>query len=578
MSHTDRMPIFNLKAVVHETGIKPDTLRAWERRYGIPTPNRTESGHRLYTQRDIEILKWLLQRQEEGLSISRAVALWRRLMKEVGDPLEEGKATPPEHAQNATHSVKASVPVTPQLHVPAVQANAGEQLGQLRDQWVAAALAFDEQAADAALANAFGLFSPETVCTDLLQRGLAVIGQGWFEGRVTVQQEHFASALAIRRLDSLLSATPPPTRSGRILVGCPPEEAHTFVPLMLSLFLRRKGWNVLYLGADVPVQSLEVTINSTRPDVVVLTAQQLHTVVGLMEMAHVLRRKQIPLGFGGLIFNRFPKLQRIVPGYFLGFEILDAVHAVEQIMAAPQPKSADENVGKRHEQALHHFREKRAMIEADVWHTLEHGDLPQRHLTTGNANFGRSIQAALALGDMQYLGSDMEWLQELLHNHYNMPRYLIHGYLTAYRAAAHKHLGPAGQPLLDWFDQVAADPPIRRADSEDGRSATHKSEHSGKLDSSDSGGVENQGPTAMRPGIGGSEKPAEKRAHMLNEFAHIPRFVPESHDIASPRGKHNGHSGQNGHNRHIEHNGHNGHNGANPQSGTQRWIDTRGQT
>ena len=82
-------PTFNLKVVIRETGLKPDTLRAWERRYGLPDPQRTEGGHRLYTRRDIDMLKWLMARQNEGVSISRAVSLWQGLVAEGKDPLQE---------------------------------------------------------------------------------------------------------------------------------------------------------------------------------------------------------------------------------------------------------------------------------------------------------------------------------------------------------------------------------------------------------------------------------------------------------------------------------------------------------
>src|SRR5512135_3781429 len=81
-------PAFNLKAVVRETGLKPDTIRAWERRYGVPTPRRTAGGHRLYSQRDIDLLKWMNARQHEGLSISRSVDLWKGLEAEGKDPLQ----------------------------------------------------------------------------------------------------------------------------------------------------------------------------------------------------------------------------------------------------------------------------------------------------------------------------------------------------------------------------------------------------------------------------------------------------------------------------------------------------------
>ncbi|HMN28091.1 MAG TPA: MerR family transcriptional regulator, partial [Caldilineaceae bacterium] len=80
MNPSPDAPVYNLKAVVRETGLKPDTIRAWERRYGLPEPRRTESGHRLYSLNDINMLKWLIARQNEGVSISRAVELWNRLV------------------------------------------------------------------------------------------------------------------------------------------------------------------------------------------------------------------------------------------------------------------------------------------------------------------------------------------------------------------------------------------------------------------------------------------------------------------------------------------------------------------
>jgi MerR family transcriptional regulator, light-induced transcriptional regulator len=114
MTHITQTPTFNLKAVTQETGINPDTLRAWERRYGLPQPERTAGGHRIYSQHDIALLKWLLARQEEGLSISRAVDLWRKLKTEGQDPL-----LAPEYA--------LPQPPAPPLSVPQ-----GDALAQLR--------------------------------------------------------------------------------------------------------------------------------------------------------------------------------------------------------------------------------------------------------------------------------------------------------------------------------------------------------------------------------------------------------------------------------------------------------------
>ena len=73
----NKTPVFNIKAVVKQTGLNPATIRAWERRYGFPSPRRTEGGHRQYSQRDIDTLNWLIARQDEGMSISHAIELWR---------------------------------------------------------------------------------------------------------------------------------------------------------------------------------------------------------------------------------------------------------------------------------------------------------------------------------------------------------------------------------------------------------------------------------------------------------------------------------------------------------------------
>lgn len=87
MISLSKTPTYNLKVVLQETDIKPDTLRAWERRYGLPEPERTQGKHRLYSDYDIAIIKWLISRQQEGMSISRAVQLWRNLEESGQDPL-----------------------------------------------------------------------------------------------------------------------------------------------------------------------------------------------------------------------------------------------------------------------------------------------------------------------------------------------------------------------------------------------------------------------------------------------------------------------------------------------------------
>jgi len=435
----DEAPSFNLKVVVRETGLAPDTLRAWERRYGMPRPERSAGQHRLYSQRDIETLKWLSARQKEGLSISRAVELWRKLQAEGQDPLQPVLPAAPE--------VTATTP-----------AAAGEALNRLRQEWLSAGLAFDEVQADQVLSQAFALYPVETVCFEVLQPGLAAIGQGWYRGEVTIQQEHFISELAVRRLETLLAAAPPPLRPGRILVACPPEEEHVFSLLVLTLCLRRRGWEILYLGANVPANRIEETLNSTQPQLALMAAQHLPTAATLLEMSEVFQTARLPLAYGGLIFNRIPALRRRIPGYFLGEQLPQAVAQVEQWLRAVnplRPVGETETATPAYRQALNHYQEQRGMIEARVWQELRptNGLLPL--LPRINRYFAQYLSAALTLGDLNFLNQDLGWLEELLRYH-TLSSEMMPRYLRFYRLAAETCLDQRGAPLLAWLAQFAA--------------------------------------------------------------------------------------------------------------------------
>lgn len=444
MNRTDHTPIYNLKAVVRQTGLKPDTLRAWERRYGLPNPQRTDSGHRLYSQHDVEIIKWLTERQNEGLSIGRAIDLWNQLEQEDDDPLEGGFSTPSVAAPSVTVPANVAIGVT-------YDATAEDQIVQLRQEWIEACLRFDEQAAEAALAQSFSLFSVETVCLSILQKALAEIGERWHQGKVTVQQEHYASALAFRRLEALLSSQPLPTRPGRVLIGCPADEEHTFIPLLLSVLLRRRGYDVVYLGANVPLRSMEPTITSTSPKLVLLTAQQLFTAASLLETARLLEKEEIPLAYGGLIFRRIPELAQRIPGHYLGDDIEHSLQSIEQLLAAPRVNHASIEVSAEYTIAHDHFRQHQAEIEADIWEQLANYDIPSRQLDTANTYMGRNIRAALTLGDMNFLGLDLIWIEELLTHYYEMPTTVVHRYLDIYRDATADHLDERGKLIIEWL-------------------------------------------------------------------------------------------------------------------------------
>jgi MerR family transcriptional regulator, light-induced transcriptional regulator len=435
MNGSPDAPVYNLKAVVRETGLKPDTIRAWERRYGLPEPQRAESGHRLYSHNDIVMLKWLVARQNEGMSISRAIVLWRQLTESNVDPT----------------TVNQSLVIGPTVGADQPVATV-DHLGELREAWLNACLNFDEQTAERVVAQAFALFPVEVVCAELLQRGLATIGQAWFEGRVTVQQEHFASALATRRIEAVLAATPPPTRPGRIVMGCPPEETHIFAPLMLTLLLRRRGWEVIFLGADVPLANLIATTRAARTQLVILVAQQLLTAATLYEMGRLLLQERVPLAFGGRIFSEIPELRQRIPGHYLGDQLGGAAQLVENIMALPRIQPAPQPVPLEYEQTLQRFTEHYAQIEAAVAQELAGSGVKTEQMERASQNLGRNIAAALALGSLDHLRPQLEWMQGHLGGHAQIPGDFLPTYLAAYRDAVAQQLDGRGELIVAWLN------------------------------------------------------------------------------------------------------------------------------
>lgn len=424
-------PAFNLKVVLKETGIAADTLRAWERRYGLPMPQRSAGGHRLYSQRDIETIKWLIKRQEDGLSISRAVDLWNEQIASGNDPL-------------------ADLGQTSSSAMPVPYKTADTTLDSLRTHWVEACLQFSESIAEQTLNHAFSLFPVEAVCIEVLQKGMSEIGERWYENRASVQQEHFASSLAMRRLDALLSASPAPTRNQTVLVGCPPDEWHTFTPLLLALLLRRRGLNVVYLGANVPADQFSATVKNIKANLVVLVAQQLITAATLQQTALILSSRDISVAFGGRIFSIHPELSASFSGYFLGHDLLAALDQIEVLLnkklRPPQPRSASPAYVAAH----HAFVSKRGQIELTLREWIEPLSMAPDNIKTGIHFLGENITAALQLGDMSLVSSEVEWLKVLLQFHEAQPEQLIH-FMETYSAAVNKNINGQGEPIFEWF-------------------------------------------------------------------------------------------------------------------------------
>jgi MerR family transcriptional regulator, light-induced transcriptional regulator len=289
---------------------------------------------------------------------------------------------------------------------------------------------------------------------EVLQKGMSEIGSLWYENQASVQQEHFASGLAMRRLDALLIASAAPSRQQTILVGCPANEWHTFTPLMLSLFLRRRGFNVIYLGANVPTERFEETVHAVRANLVILVSQTLASAASLQHTALVLTSKKISVGYGGRIFNMRPEIIKHISGHHLGNDVSASLEEVEHILNGKRKSIQTQSASQEYVAAHQFFTAKRADIELTLKTLVKPLGISSEGFQTGIHFLGDNIAAALQLGDMNHVSDEMAWVKFLLHA-YERPDEELIDFMTAYAKAVNKHINGSGKPIFEWLSNEA---------------------------------------------------------------------------------------------------------------------------
>ncbi len=315
-------PVYNMKAVTQRTGIPAATLRAWERRYHALAPERSEGNYRLYSERDVAILRWLQTQLDAGLSISRAVALLDRIReRDAALPGVASAAQPRVEFTSSDERVDLK---------PTNVANAWNQLASVLYESL---IAMDEQQVAVALAEAFAMYSVEDVCTHLISPVLVTIGDEWYNQRITIVQERYASTYLMGRLLGLFNSLEL-SRGPLVLVGSAPSDHHAIGALMLALLLRRTGHNVRYIGPNIPLADLIKTIKDVRPHVVALSAVMSYAVGPLAELPRRLRDMGINthLVYGGRAFASEEMRNANLEVDFVGNDLSKGIQVIDRLL------------------------------------------------------------------------------------------------------------------------------------------------------------------------------------------------------------------------------------------------------
>jgi len=284
---------YTVNEVEERTKVPASTLRQWERRYGFPKPERSNSGYRLYCDGDIRSIERMKRHIAEGVSASRAAELVCQAEPETALP---------------------------------------GSLAGLQAALLDALLHLDEARADRIFSQAFSLHSVEAVLSELAQRTMVRLGTLWHQGEIPVTTEHFASAYLQGRLRTLMSATANPEGGVTVIVACAPLEQHELGALVLATLLRRAGYRVIYVGANTPVKDLRELAHTVQPAGVMISASSAESVSQLLDARSYLVGMAPVVAFGGAAFNRQPELAEALAGTFLAADAGGAVRRFGELV------------------------------------------------------------------------------------------------------------------------------------------------------------------------------------------------------------------------------------------------------
>lgn len=238
-SDVKRHPI---QVVSLRTGLSKDVLRAWERRYGVVEPARTDTGRRLYSDRDIDHLRLLKKASGAGRSLKRLSKLSRTDLAQLVE--EDAVARELQRAEEAEAVIVGSD-------------GPHETTSDLVGEALTAVEALDREGLHETLDRAVVTLPPADLVEQMIAPLMQRIGQLWWERRLNPRHEHLASTAVQATLDQVIGALG--RRSGHrphIVCATPDGQRHEIGAMLVAVTAAAADWRVTFLGADLPVDEI----------------------------------------------------------------------------------------------------------------------------------------------------------------------------------------------------------------------------------------------------------------------------------------------------------------------------------
>lgn len=246
----DTVGSYPVRIVSERTGLSPDVLRAWERRYAVVAPGRSAGGQRHYTNFDMDRLTLLARASRGGRQIGQLVG---RTNAEIASLIET------DAEQAATTGTKRAQ-LTEQLDVETFLSTALHAVEE-----------FDAYGLEQTLRAAVLRLPADEVLDQVIGPLLFTIGSLWHQGRLRPANEHLATA-TIRRVLVWMTELSSPARDAPVLVvGTPANQLHELGAMLAATTATGNGWRVIYLGADLPADELARAVRHAGADAVALS-------------------------------------------------------------------------------------------------------------------------------------------------------------------------------------------------------------------------------------------------------------------------------------------------------------------
>ena len=232
---------FRIAAVARLTGVPAPTLRAWERRYGIPQPARTASAYRLYSAADVALVRAMRALCDKGVA-----------------------------AADAARTVRES----PEAAAASASAQSSEQVDAYEssvDRMLSAIESYDSASLDAEVARALLLGNGQTLYERVVSPLLKRVGDRWHQGTLSVAQEHLASERLASLLRHYLRLVQPGPGARTALLACFADEDHLFGMLGAAMAFAAWGFRVEVMGARTPPFALKDAVMALNPAIIGLS-------------------------------------------------------------------------------------------------------------------------------------------------------------------------------------------------------------------------------------------------------------------------------------------------------------------